>query len=137
MITHVLDTSAILAHYLREPGAEDVNAILALGPEAAGVPLIALVELRGRLSTVTATPQEAERVFELYAAALTTALPFTRETAEAAMCLRAATPSRLPLADALIAASARQHNAVLVHRDPHMAGIPPSLVSQHSLPPKR
>ena len=29
MITHVLDTSALLAHYLREPGADDVNAILA------------------------------------------------------------------------------------------------------------
>lgn len=52
MITHVLDTSAILAHYLNEPGADDVNAILAQGPEAAGSSLIGLVELRGRLATI-------------------------------------------------------------------------------------
>ena len=52
MITHVLDTSALLAHYLREPGAEDVNIILARGPEETGISLITVVELRGRGLTV-------------------------------------------------------------------------------------
>lgn len=64
-------------------------------------------------------------------------LPFTRETADAAMELRSATQSRLPLVDSLIAASARQLGATLVHRDPHMAAIPRALVSQLSLPPKK
>jgi predicted nucleic acid-binding protein len=137
VITHVLDTSAILAHYLCEPGADDVNALLAQGPEAAGISLIALVELRGRLAEVAANPHEAERAFELYTGTLTTVLTFSRETADAAMDLRAATRPRLPLVDALIAASAKQHGAVLVHRDPHMATIPTSLVSQQMLPPKR
>lgn len=59
MITHVLDTSAILAHYLREPGAEDVNVILAGGPEVAGVSLVTLVELRGRLAELVADTKEA------------------------------------------------------------------------------
>lgn len=40
VITHVLDTSAILAHYLREPGADDENAILARGPDETGVSLL-------------------------------------------------------------------------------------------------
>jgi predicted nucleic acid-binding protein len=137
VITHVLDTSAILAHYLNEPGADDVNAILSQGPEAAGISLIALVELRGRLAEVVANPQEAERAFKLYTETLTTVLPFTRETADAAMNLRAATRPRLPLVDALIAASAKQHSAVLVHRDPHMATIPTSLLNQTMLPPKK
>jgi predicted nucleic acid-binding protein len=137
VITHVLDTSAILAHYLREPGAEDVNAILARGPEAAGVSLITVVELRGRLAEVTTDAQEAERAFRLYTDTLTTVLPFSRETADAATALRSATRPRLPLVDALIAASAKQHAAVLVHRDPHMAAIPASLVSQLLLPPKQ
>jgi len=136
VITHVLDTSAILAHYLREPGADDVNTILAQGPAAAGISLIALVELRSRLAEVAANPQEAERAFKLYTETLTTVLPFSRETADAAMDLRSATRPRLPLVDALIAASAKQHGAVLVHRDPHMATIPTSLVSQRVLPPK-
>jgi predicted nucleic acid-binding protein len=137
VITHVLDTSAILAHYLSEPGAGDVNAILARGPEAAGISLIALVELRGRLAEVAANPQAAERAFKQYTETLTTVLPFSRETAEAAIDLRAATCPRLPLVDALIAASAKQHGAVLVHRDPHMATIPASRVCQLLLPPKK
>jgi predicted nucleic acid-binding protein len=137
VITHVLDTSAILAHYLSEPGADDVNAILAQGPEAAGISLIALVELRGRLAEVATDPQEAERAFKSYTETLMTVLPFSRETADAAMDLRAATRPRLPLVDALIAASAKQHSAILVHRDPHMAAIPAPLVGQIMLPPKK
>ena len=107
------------------------------GPEAAGVSLITLVELRSRLTEVTANAQEAERAFRLYTETLTTVLPFSRETADAAMDLRATTRPRLPLVDALIAASAKQHSAVLVHRDPHMATIPTPLVCQHILPPKQ
>jgi predicted nucleic acid-binding protein len=53
------------------------------------------------------------------------------------MILRSATRPRLPLVDALIAASAKEHSAILVHRDPHLATIPTSLVSQRVLPPKR
>lgn len=136
MITHVLDTSALLAHYLREPGGEDVNVILARGPEETGVSLVTLVELRGRLAELVADATEAERAFKLYTETLTTTVPFTRATADAAMELRAATRPRLPLVDALIAASAKQHGATLVHRDPHMAGISATLVNQWMLPPK-
>ncbi|NBU11575.1 MAG: type II toxin-antitoxin system VapC family toxin [Proteobacteria bacterium] len=136
MITHVLDTSALLAHYLREPGAEEVNVILARGPEENGVSLVTLVELRGRLAELLADPLEAERVFKLYTETLTATVPFTGETAEAAMELRAATRPRLPLVDALIAASAKELGATLVHRDPHMDGIPKTLVNQRMLSPK-
>lgn len=40
---------------------------------------------------------------------------------------------RLPLADALIAAAARERGACLVHRDRHMAAIPASLIEQIDL----
>ena len=108
MIAHVLDTSAILAHYLRESGAEGVNAILSKGPEASGISLVTLVELRGRLTELESDSIEAERIFKLYTETLTTILPFSRETADAATELRSATRPRLPLVDALIAASAKQ-----------------------------
>ena len=137
MITHVLDTSALLAHYRQEPGAESVNNILAQGPDLAGISLITVVELRGRLAEVSADSVEAERAFRLYTEVLTTILPFTRETADLAMELRSATPLRLPMVDALIAASAKQQGAILVHRDPHLAAIPESLLPQMMLPPKR
>ena len=136
MITHVLDTSALLAHYPKEPGADEVNVILASGPEETGVSLITLVELRGRLTELIADAQEAEHAFRLYTETLTATLPFTRETADAAMELRSATRPRLPLVDALIAASAKQHGATLVHRDLHMAGIPTILLKQQVLAPK-
>jgi hypothetical protein len=114
-----------------------VNTILARGPNETGVSLISIVELRSRLAEVAVHPQGAERAFKLYTETRTTVLPFSRETADAAIDLQAATRPRLPLADALIAASAKQHGAVLVHRDPHMATIPTSLASQQMLPPKR
>ena len=137
MITHVLDTSALLAHYRQEPGAESVNNILAQGPDLAGISLITVVELRGLLAEVSADGAEAERAFRLYTEVLTTILPFTRETADLAMELRSAAPSRLPMVDALIAASAKQHGAILVHRDPHLAAIPESFLPQMMLLPKR
>ena len=40
MITHVLDTSAVLAHFLKEPGAEEVNRILSQGPLVVGVSMV-------------------------------------------------------------------------------------------------
>jgi predicted nucleic acid-binding protein len=40
---------------------------------------------------------------------------------------------RLPLADALIAAAARERQACLVHRDQHMESIPASVVEQIDL----
>lgn len=86
---------------------------------------------------MTADAQEAGRAFKLYTETLTTALPFSRETAGAAMDLRSTTRPRLPLVDALIAASAKEHGAILVHRDPHRATIPTSLASQFMLPPKQ
>jgi predicted nucleic acid-binding protein len=40
---------------------------------------------------------------------------------------------RLPLADALIAAAAREREACLVHRDRHMASIPARVLEQINL----
>ena len=136
VITHVLDTSAILAHYLHEPGADIVQALLARGRGMTGISLVSLVELRARLPEATSHAEEAERAYRLYTETLTTILPFTRETAETAIRLRAATRPRLPLVDALIAASAKEQGAILVHRDPHMSAMDPALVAQLVLVPK-
>jgi predicted nucleic acid-binding protein len=40
------------------------------------------------------------------------------------------TPQRLPLVDALIAATAQSRGACLMHRDRHMTGIPAEIVCQ-------
>ena len=52
---------------------------------------------------------------------------------EAAWQLSRSSGRRLPLVDSLIAGAARAAEAVLVHRDPHMAAIPSSLLTQTQL----
>lgn len=55
---------------------------------------------------------------------LTSLLPVDAESSLAAIRLRNAAPSRLPLADALIAGVADATGLILVHRDPHFDSIP-------------
>lgn len=132
MITHVLDTSAILAHYFHEPGAELVNTLLTDSSIEVGLPAISLIDLRQRLSASVPDSAEASRAFRLYAEELLTAIPVTREIVAAADSLP--TAGALTLTEAIAAATARQLNAVLVHRHPHFHHLPRTLLQQCALP---
>ena len=48
-MTHLLDTSALLAHYLAEPGAERVQSLLEDDAVVLGVSILALYEFELRL----------------------------------------------------------------------------------------
>ena len=63
-------------------------------------------------------------------------LPVTESVLEVAFALRRASTARIALADLLIAATAAQQEAVLVHRDPHFAALPPGNPRQEHLPDK-
>ena len=129
-ITHVLDTSALLAHYFDEPGAEVVQQLWASLGQKPGISAVTVTELRGRFNQELSDSQEAENAAEAYLGDLTVCLSVDRAVAELAFQIRAATPQRLPLVDALIAATARAAGAILVHKDPHMARIPAELLEQ-------
>ena len=129
-ITHVLDTSALLAHYFDEPGAEVVQQLWEAPGQKPGISAVTVIELRGRLSLEISNSSEAESAAETYLGDLTVCLPVDQAVAELAWHILAATPERLPIVDALIAATARAAGAVLVHKDPHMARIPAKLVKQ-------
>ena len=135
-VTHVLDTSAILAHYFDEPGAALVEELWKDTDNRVGICVLTLPELKGRLAAEVADRKEVERAFSQYVDDLTANLTVDRETAESATLLRESADTRLPLIDALIAGCARVHSAVLVHRDPHMSSIPQQMVAQVVLPPK-
>ena len=135
-VSHVLDTSALLAHYFNEPGASLLDALWADESKRLGISAVTVAELRGRLNHEITDEAEAMQAAGAYLDELTTCLPVDRATAEAAWQLRQATPNRLPLVDALIAATARVAGAVLVHKDPHMSQIPPGLVQQMQLSEK-
>ena len=123
-MTHLLDTSALLAHYLDEPGADQVENLLAQGPAVAALAAPSWVELDTRLRELVTDTKVRESVFEQYTCGLTTLVPVDSAACLAAIRLRAAAPARLPLADALIAGTADAAGLILVHRDPHFDTIP-------------
>jgi predicted nucleic acid-binding protein len=123
-MTHLLDTSAILAHYLDESGADEVESLLAQGPGSVALAAPSWVELDTRLRELVSEVEERENAFLQYTVSLTTLLPVDAESSLAAIRLRNAAPGRLPLADALIAGVADAAGLTLVHRDPHFDTIP-------------
>ena len=133
-VTHVLDTSAVLAHYFDEPGAEIVDRLWQDSGNRVGICVLTLPELRWRLQAEIEDEQEIDRAFREYVDDLTSSLVVDRTVANSAMTLRSEAAERLPLTDAIIAGCAYAAKAVLVHRDGHMESIPQRLVKQIVLP---
>lgn len=132
MITHVLDTSAWIAHLQREPGWKAVSEILA-GPETAvGISVLSLVELHARLCSLGDEHKFSE-VVEDYRELFAQIISVDETIALRAITLRQTAPARVPAIDALIAATAAHHDAVLVHRDPHFLALAGEAVRQQGL----
>ena len=127
----VLDTSAWLAHYRREAGSTRVLELFDEPRNEIFVSVVSLVEFYARLKAF-GLQSYFEPVREAYAP-LFILLPVTQEIAQKAVDLRGAATKRLPTVDALIAATAAAHNAVLIHRDLHFTGIPAELLHQELL----
>jgi predicted nucleic acid-binding protein len=79
--------------------------------------------------------QHPETVAE-YEALSDISIPVDNTVARAAFELKRDTSHRLPAIDALIAACAKAHDAILVHRDPHISHIPAHLLKKELLPSK-
>ncbi len=134
MITHLLDTSALLAHYFGESGADEVNNLWREPGNRIGICVLTLPELKMRLRVEVKNAKEVDRVFNLYTKELAVPVIVNRKVALTATILRENIKPRLPLIDAVIAACAKSEKAILVHRDRHMATIPNHLVNQIYLP---
>ena len=132
-ISHVLDTSALLAHYFNEPGAEVIQKLWSDESFRLAISAVTIAELKGRLHQEITDDGESAKAADAYLNELTICLPVDRATAELAWQLRQDSPHRLPLVDALIAATARAAGAILVHKDPHMSQISTGLVPQIAL----
>lgn len=135
-MTHLLDTSALLAHYLGEPGAERVQALFEDEAVVPGTSILAWFEFELRLhqlgvDTVTRTA-ELSRYRDL----LEEAVDVTEGIRSEAIRLRISATARVSAMDVLIAATASSGNATLIHRDPHFAAIPKHRLRQEVLPAK-
>ena len=131
----VLDTSAWLALDEAEPGAADVEALLAaawLGEKQVFACFVTLTEL----DYIRTREQDAQQAAELLAFARAQRVTWVHS--DDALCATAArlkAAHRLSFADAFVAALAVQLGATLVHKDPELSA-PASVVQQHVLPLK-
>ena len=132
-LRYLLDTSALLAHYRKEPGWARVHAMFEAGDSEILAASISLTEFARRLRELGATVVDSRRTVEDYTELLDELVVIDEKVALTAFDIACEMTQRLPLADALIAAAARERDACLVHRDQHMALIPISLVAQIDL----
>lgn len=74
-----------------------------------------------------------EEALNAYSLLFDELLPVTPEVTRIALALIRGAPQRLPLVDALIAATALLAEATLVHRDQHLARLPSDRLRQRDL----
>jgi predicted nucleic acid-binding protein len=130
---NLLDTSALLAHYRGEKGAERVQALFAEEDEEILIASVSIPELARRLRDLGVEDTRIRHVIGEYQELAHSVVAVDATVAETSDSILRATPSRLPLVDALIAAAARVTGARLVHRDSHMRAIPAALLEQLDL----
>ena len=135
-MTHLLDTSALLAHYLGEPGARQVQSLFDGGAVSTGTSVLALFEFELRLHQLGMDVLTRDAELNCYRALLSEVVNVDEAVRKEAVRLRIQATARVSAMDALIAATASLGNATLVHRDPHFSAIPPGLLKQEVLPAK-
>ena len=111
---YLLDTSALIAFIEKEPGMEQIRALL--GEQTVLLPFVTLME------TYYITLQEQGQVIADKRYKLIQKLPVTIlwQVSEITLKLAARFKAahRISFADALIAGFTAEHNAILVHKDP-------------------
>lgn len=132
MLTHVLDTSAWIAHIRGETDGAAVTALFEDDETEIGISTLSIVELHGILKAV-GKEAEFEEVVEDYRSLFAQIIPVDETIAFRAVTLRQNSSSRLPGIDAIIAASAAQNDAILVHRDSHYLAISNETLKQTML----
>ncbi|MGO8700686.1 MAG: type II toxin-antitoxin system VapC family toxin [Limisphaerales bacterium] len=135
-MTHLLDTSALLAHYLAEPGATRVQALFEDSSVVAGTSILALFEFDLRLHQLGVDDVTRATELNRYRTLLNEVVNVDEAIRSEALHLRIAATTRVSAMDILIAATASVRGATLIHRDPHFLVIPASGLKQEFLPPK-
>ncbi|MEZ4710065.1 MAG: PIN domain-containing protein [Caldilineaceae bacterium] len=126
---YLLDSSAWLVHLFDESGAEQVNQLFDDSEAEVNISALSIPEVFARLRAL-GREEHWPDVWDKYSMLFTNTISADQEIAQQAIMLRSNTPQRLPTIDALIAATAAVRGLTLVHRDPHLAAIPSTILTQ-------
>jgi predicted nucleic acid-binding protein len=132
-VNYLLDTSALLAHYREETGADRVQELFDCPENSILLASISITEFSRRMAELGAPAQDIDAAVFGYGRLFAEVVSIDKGIAKAAFQMGLSASSRLPLADALIAASAASRQAVLVHRDSHFQSLPDELIVQEEL----
>jgi len=132
LVICLFDSSALVAHAMGQAGAEEVQTLIEDEGNDVFCCAITFFELAAVLAH-QGSPQATAGLWETYSQCLQV-IPVDAALAMTAWRLRDQTGVRIPMAAAMIAASAQSVRATLVHRDQHLSGIPQSLLPQIVLP---
>jgi predicted nucleic acid-binding protein len=124
MSAYLLDTSAVVAHYRKEIGHARVQALFDDDDAVLLFAAPSLLELDACLGDIGVEASIRRKTINDYAGDLVQVVAVDERVVRRAMEIRDAASGRLPALDALIAACAVVHGAVLVHRDAHFDAIP-------------
>ncbi len=122
-----------MAHFRNEAGANEVQAIFEDSKNTIGISAVSIAEFGIRLSTLGMDADECRSVIRDYKELLDDSISLTEHIATEAISLKMSASPRLPLVDALIAATARVEGAMLVHRDAHYLSLSDRSVKQRLL----
>ncbi len=129
-MTFLLDTSALLLHYFKAPGADRIHRIMSDEKNTIIIAAVSITELGRRLVATGCDPIEARSSALSYATLCERVVPVDTAASIRAFELGLTSRTRIPLVDALIAACASISDATLVHRDDHFLEIPADLLPQ-------
>ena len=124
MNAYLLDTTAIIAHFRKEPGYAQVQDLFNDPGAAVLIAAPSLLELDIALSAKVQDETRRRAVVIAYGGQLAEVVSADGDAARAAIAVRGAAAKRVPAMDALIAGCAAARGAVLVHSDPHFDAVP-------------
>ncbi|SRR5713226_6850105 len=127
-MTFLLDTSALLVLYRKEPEVDRVLALFDDPQHDLLLSTVSVAEFGRKLRELGKDREEIEDTLDQFMQLFSHVVPLDEAVAKASLRSVESVPLRLPMADSLIAASALVHGACLVHKDKHMAAIPPEVL---------
>ena len=131
----LLDTSVLVCFYKKEFGWQIALDKIKVASEVL-LSAISIAEF-GRLcmsdgKAIEIAYEALESVMQL----VTAVIPVDKTTSITVLEITAKATNRVPMVDAIIAATAIQHGAVLLHRDAHFRSVPQAMLHQEELPSK-